>query len=188
MSSTLIPNVRVQNWYNGDPPYGLRGDLDDRVNRIIGYALVRQIREKVGTCKCPKLMRDYVDSCTGDLNIPIFDEEDRYISCHFSFTNLMFRTFCFGWKPLVSSNCTRMNEFEYRTQAEREAGSLKADYNTYSGGGYELKLKGHIDKLERKLSTIQNSNWIDNRTRALIVEFSVYNAQVMMFKHLYIMT
>ena len=53
--------------YNGDPPYGLRGYLDDRVNRIIGYALVRQIREIPGNCRSPKLMRDYVDSCTGDL-------------------------------------------------------------------------------------------------------------------------
>ena len=76
--SSLIPNVRVQNWYNGDPPYGLRGYLDDRVNRIIGYAMVRQVREKVGNCHSPKLMRDYVDSCTGDMKIPIFDEDDKY--------------------------------------------------------------------------------------------------------------
>ena len=67
MNSTLLPNVRVQPWYNGDPPYGLRGYLDDRVNRIIGYALVRQIREIPGNCRSPILMRDYIDSCTGDL-------------------------------------------------------------------------------------------------------------------------
>ena len=70
--------MRVQNWYNGDPPYGLRGYLDDRVNRIIGYAVVRQVREKVGTCISPKLMRDYVDSCTGDMDIPIYSEDDRF--------------------------------------------------------------------------------------------------------------
>ena len=39
VNHTLIPNVRVQNWYNGAPPYGLRGYLDDRVNRIIGETL-----------------------------------------------------------------------------------------------------------------------------------------------------
>jgi hypothetical protein len=66
-SVTLMPNVRVQEWYNGDPPYGLRGYLDDRVNRIIGYTLVRQIREMPGNCRSPILMREYVDSCTGDL-------------------------------------------------------------------------------------------------------------------------
>ena len=51
LENTLIPNVRVQRWYNGNPPYGLRGYLDDRVNRLIGYAIVRQVREELGTCK-----------------------------------------------------------------------------------------------------------------------------------------
>ena len=51
MDRSVIPNVRVQNWYNNAPPYGLRGYLDDRVNRIIGYGIVRQTREKYATCK-----------------------------------------------------------------------------------------------------------------------------------------
>ena len=83
-----------------------------------------------------------------------------------------------GWKPIVAENCTRMDEYDYRTAADREAMPFAADYNKYSGGGYELKFKGHIDKLMLRLETLQNNNWIDNRTRALIVEFSVYNAQV----------
>jgi polycystin 1L2 len=49
--NTLLPNVRVQNWYNGDPPYRLRGYLDDRVNRLVGYAIIRQIRQAHGTCR-----------------------------------------------------------------------------------------------------------------------------------------
>ena len=51
INETVIPNVRVQNWYNNKPPYGLRGYLDDRVNRLIGYAIIRQIREAADTCK-----------------------------------------------------------------------------------------------------------------------------------------
>ena len=50
-SDTVMKNVRVQNWYNDKPPYGLRGYLDDRANRIIGYAIVRQTREQWLTCK-----------------------------------------------------------------------------------------------------------------------------------------
>ena len=67
------PNLQMKIFlrYNGDPPYGLRGYLDDRVNRIIGFALVRQIREIPGNCQSPKLMRDYVESCTGDLLVNI---------------------------------------------------------------------------------------------------------------------
>ena len=43
--------MRVQPWYNGREPYGLKGYLNDRVNRLIGYAIVRQVREEMGTCK-----------------------------------------------------------------------------------------------------------------------------------------
>ena len=48
---TLMPNVRVQPWYNEKQPYGLKGYLNDRVNRLIGYAIVRQVREGMGTCR-----------------------------------------------------------------------------------------------------------------------------------------
>ena len=41
----------MQPWYNGLPPYGLRGYLEDRVSRLIGYAIVRQVREEMGTCR-----------------------------------------------------------------------------------------------------------------------------------------
>ena len=51
INDTVLPNVRVQNWYNGKPPYGLRGYLDDRVNRIIGWAIIRQTRERADSCK-----------------------------------------------------------------------------------------------------------------------------------------
>ena len=51
LDHTLKPNVRAQVWYNGRQPYGLRGYMNDRVNRMIGHAIVRQIREEIGTCK-----------------------------------------------------------------------------------------------------------------------------------------
>ena len=96
VNTTLIPNVRVQNWYNGDPPYGLRGYLDDRVNRIIGkmvssifnsanykhsilgFAVIRQIRQDWGTCTAPSQLEKFVDECTGNLNVPYINEDTRY--------------------------------------------------------------------------------------------------------------
>ena len=86
-----------------------------------------------------------------------------------------------NWMPLIFENCTRMDEYQYRTEAERQSKSMKADFGYYTGGGYELRLRGHIDDLTNKIRTLQNNNWIDNRTRALITEFAVYNAQVNMF-------
>ena len=93
------------------------------------------------------------------------------------------RSYCKNWKPLI--DCTDkndiMSEYQYRTQEEREAKADKGDFTLFKGGGYELQLRGHIDALNDKIKTLQLNDWIDNRTRALVTEFSVYNAQVNKF-------
>ena len=96
LDNTLIPNVRVQPWYNGKQPYGLRGYLDDRVNRILGYAIVRQVREEQGTCHTAKIIRGTVESCTGNGGISTEDDRD----------------YCLGWTPKTHPNCTQADEFE----------------------------------------------------------------------------
>ncbi|XP_059084074.1 uncharacterized protein LOC131881274 [Tigriopus californicus] len=165
LENTLLPNVRVQPWYNGKPPYGLRGYLDDRVNRIIGYAIVRQVREELGTCSPSKIIRDTIEKCTGDGGLTTEDERD----------------WCLGWVPSTSDNCTKSEEFEYTDSSELQSASQSAAIRTYGGGGYILRLTGFIEELNSKIETLKTENWVDNRTRALIVEFSVYNAQVNMF-------
>ena len=49
--STLISELRAQAHYNGQPPYGLRGFIGDHVNRIMGYAILRQIRVVPNSCR-----------------------------------------------------------------------------------------------------------------------------------------
>ena len=112
-------------------------------------------------------MEKYVDSCTGNLVTPYPNEDTR--------------SYCMNWMPLIYENCTRMDEYQYRTEADRQSKSMKADFDHYNGGGYELRLRGHIEDITNKIKTLQNNNWIDNRTRALITEFAVYNAQVNLF-------
>ncbi len=96
MNMTLIPNVRVQPWYNGKQPYGLKGYLDDRVNRLIGYAIVRQIREKPKTCRTASVIREQIDACTGNGGVTTEDEND----------------YCLGWKPKEHEDCVEAEEFE----------------------------------------------------------------------------
>ena len=133
------------------------------------------------------------------------------------------RTYCMGWKPIISDDCERMREFEYRSESERKSSPTTGIYRTYTGGGYELRfglkfyicfimfsfpivqknknktifiqprlvgriiekckmalsrLKGSIGDLMKTIEILQNNSWLDNRTRAIITEFSVFNAQV----------
>ena len=167
INDTVIQNVRVQNWYNGKPPYGLRGYLDDRVNRIIGWAIIRQTRERLNSCKPAREVRDTIEECTGEQGISYEETEN----------------FCEGWLPVGHPNCTEatQEEYQYVTAGELNANGITGRIRSYGGGGYILKLKGYIDDLHAKMRRLQEVGWADNRTRSLMVEFSVYNAQVNIF-------
>ena len=171
---TVMTNVRVQNWYNGKPPYGLRGYLDDRVNRIIGYGIIRQTRESMGSCRAQGLpsptVRSVIEDCSGEGGITYEDDND----------------WCMGWIPTTDKNCTAMKEFEYVSSSDINSVSMSAGVNgrTYGGGGYILELRGYIDDLQNKIKLLQQVKWTDNRTRSLILEFSSYNAQVNIYRFL----
>ena len=68
--------------------------------------------------------------------------------------------------------------FRYETSANLESLPMTTGLRTYSGGGYIFRFTGPTEKLEAKIDSLIETPWVDNRTRALILEFSVYNAQV----------
>ena len=133
--NTLLPNVRVQLWYNQAPPYRLRGYLDDRVNRLIGYAIVRQVREKDSHCPRPRVFRSTIVECTGAGGLKNEDDRD----------------FCAGWHKWGSPNCTTMDEFKYTSAALLNSSTTTAKVSDYGGGGYVFQIRGYISDLEKKI-------------------------------------
>ena len=57
--STLVPELYVGRWYNTHQPYGLRGFLNDRNNRMMGFPVLRQvrIREQSNCALSPGIMQ-----------------------------------------------------------------------------------------------------------------------------------
>ena len=111
----------------------------------------------------PKVVRDTVEECTGENGIMFEDQRD----------------WCLGWVPKTDPNCTEENEFKYVTSETLQSLPVTAGMNTYGGGGYVLRLRGYIDDMKAKIEQMKTENWVDNRTRSLSVEFSVYNTQVL---------
>lgn len=106
---TLLPNVRVQNWYNGKPPYGLRGYLNDRANRLIGYAIIRQIRQEKGHCKPHIQIRDAITQCEGDYSLYTEDTKD----------------YCVRWKLTAPGvKCNTSAEYRYESSASLESTAI----------------------------------------------------------------
>ena len=85
---------------------------------------------------------------------------------------------CLGWRMKGDPNCTKAPEFEYESPDQAQSSTISAGINRYGGGGYVLRLRGYITDMEKNIKRLKIENWVDNRTRSLILEFSVYNAQV----------
>ncbi|XP_064478806.1 uncharacterized protein LOC135392080 [Ornithodoros turicata] len=165
----LVPNVKVGPWYNGQQPFGLRGFLADRVNRIMGFASLRQVRAKPNSCRVEKLMRNIVDSCRGQAGLLNIDKQS-YLP---------------GWQETVPDDVkndkSKIDEWHYRRAKDLDGLPFWGKLDVYGGGGFLVPLRGSNDKIIQKLNELEKSDWIDGGTRAVFAEFSVYNAQVNLF-------
>ena len=64
--------------------------------RLIGYAIIRQIRQDYGHCKPPKMIRKAFYTCEGDHHIGTEDQKDYCVGWEikvFSYTKYVFTVF-----------------------------------------------------------------------------------------------
>lgn len=176
---TFMPAVQVGPWYNGYAPLGMRGFLDDRTNRMMGYAVLRQVRIKPQTCS----VDDRISPITGQC---------RHFSKIINEDHMHYRP---GWQdpsPEPYVNDTKIykylnpskslkDEWHYRTQRELEGLPFWGKLDVYSGAGYIISLRGSRESIVHRMDELKSQRWIDARTRAVFAEFSVYNAQVNLF-------
>ncbi|XP_068242609.1 polycystin-1-like protein 2 [Palaemon carinicauda] len=165
----LLSDLRAEAYYNGQPPYGLKGFFNDHCNRIMGYATIKQIRAKKNTCSVPRIMKGLTDDCSGYSSVFMEDNED----------------YCKGWK--FPTNKTKedpscqMDEFRYTSAVTLASMPVWGYRDWYGAGGYVIRLQGSTESLLKKFARLQKNKWINEGTRAVMVEFSSYNAQVNLF-------
>ncbi|CAG0899541.1 unnamed protein product [Cyprideis torosa] len=172
MHNVVFYKLVVQNWYNGEPPFLLRGYLDDRVNRLMGYGILRQVRSKPNTCRVADVFTIGKENftCTG---LATFIHEDDNDYCEY-------------WKDPDTvmdylKECQN-KAFRYRTEEELDAlPILSKPLDKYSGGGYVMEFRGRTDQLQEKLKELQRKRWIDQYTRGVFLEFCTYNVNVNLF-------
>ena len=166
---TVINELRAQNFYNGDPPYGLRGYVGDKTNRIMGYGVLRQVRVTPNSCPVDERVHAITHECA---QASAFINEDH-------------RDYCNGWEELTNltmdmPSCIK-SEFKYTTASELNSFPYTAHMDMYGGGGYVFRLNGPSADVRQGLLDLQQQHWVNNHTRAIFLEFSVYNPQVNLF-------
>ena len=166
---TALPEMKASSWYNGQPPYGLRGFIGDKQSRMMGYGTLRQVRVKPNTCRVHSAVINLTQECAQG---SIFVNEDD-------------GDYCNAWEektPLTEflPSCLR-SEFKYTTAGQLNSMPYTAGIDSYGGGGYVYHIKGSSKSIRNDLKLLQQQRWINNHTRALFLEFSVYNANVNLF-------
>ena len=70
--------------------------------------------------------------------------------------------------------------FQYQKASDLNTSSFSGEYGNYFGGGFAYKIDpgNHKSSILRDLSTLKSNNWIDKNTRAILLEFSLYNPNI----------
>jgi hypothetical protein len=140
----------------------LSGFINDKSNRLIGWAIMRQLRVKNDSCST-----QLSPVCKNDYS---FFNEEKY-------------SFGPGWINQTAQvyNTSIQRAFMYQTGDQLGTYMYAGDHATYDSGGYEYEYRGRLSDLQSNLSELYRLSWIDSQTRAVIIQLSLYNPNVELF-------
>lgn len=164
--SELIPGLFPTKWYNDDKrrPDGF---MADGSSQMVGGARMRLIRIKRESCQVPSEVYGITRECYGEYFISKDDKYDYNV----------------GWQNVTEYHKRiRWDDMMWRYQnaSVLHGYPVWARLNTYSGGGYVIVLEPSMENTKR-VKELEKNMWIERHTRAIVTEFTIYNAQTNLF-------
>ncbi|XP_069755542.1 polycystin-1-like protein 2 [Narcine bancroftii] len=142
------------------------GFVTDGNSKLVGSARIRQLRIKKNSCRIAAKLRSSIGECHGQYSL---DNEDM------SFYGL-------HWNMTATQNSSDLDYiWQYQSQSELRSYPIWGKLGMYRGGGYIAELGTYAKDAHRILQYIFDNSWLDTYTRAIFVEFTVYNANVNLF-------
>jgi hypothetical protein len=74
-----------------------------------------------------------------------------------------------------------MKSFKYQSAKELDSYIYVGDHETYNGGGYVYEFRGSLIDLQSNVTQLHQLGWIDEKTRAIFIQISLYNPNVQLF-------
>ncbi|XP_009573889.1 PREDICTED: LOW QUALITY PROTEIN: polycystic kidney disease protein 1-like 2 [Fulmarus glacialis] len=137
-----------------------KGFITDGNSKLVGSARIRQVRVKGDTC-------------------PI-----SQTPCHAPYSLQTEDTSDYGehWNTSVIDNSSDLSSaWQYQSQSKLRGHPIWGKLAIYRGGGYVIHLGTDPKTASRILQYLFKNVWLDTFTRAVFVEFTVYNANVNLF-------
>lgn len=153
LEGPFVDALHQEDWYNGDPFDG------DESKFILGHGLrvgvgrLRQVRSVTQTCTTlPSQLSQVPFTCYPELEVEYEDTAE------------------FG-----------PDGREYTWSAAGDEPSFLGKLRTYSGAGYVTELGQSHNETLTIIETLKADRWVDWATRAVFVDFNIYNANYNLF-------
>ncbi|XP_005409414.1 PREDICTED: polycystic kidney disease protein 1-like 2 isoform X2 [Chinchilla lanigera] len=155
-NSTLVNNL-----YGPHP-----GFVTDGNSKLVGSAHIRQVRIRGSSCPLAPQLQASLSGCRAPYSL---DEEDR-------------ADYGEDWNASALGSSDRFPPaWCYQGQSQRRGYPTWGKLALYPGGGYAVPLGTERQNASRVLRYLFDHAWLDTLTRAVFVEFTVYNANVNLF-------
>ncbi|XP_065653763.1 uncharacterized protein LOC136080701 isoform X2 [Hydra vulgaris] len=167
----FLPQVFPDPWYNLSDFYtntnmkDFPGKLflNDLTSKVVNGIRIRQVRVKPNSCAKANSIAEYIAiNCLSPYKTAFEETGD----------------FDFNWtipKQYNSTINTLTMPWRYQTWKELDGYPYAASLDTYYGGGYVIEIFSKW-KNQFIIDQAKNRRWIDRQTRAIIIEFALFNA------------
>ncbi|XP_071256344.1 polycystin-1-like protein 2 [Salvelinus alpinus] len=169
--SDSMSHKDVFTWANNSLLSNLFGEypgfITDGNSKLVGNARLRQVRVQKNSCRIARSMRQAVPDCHAPYS---WEVEDM-------------GSYGPGWDRSVSENTSKTlrSPWQYQTQARLRTQPIWGSVVLYRGGGFVVDLGPGSQNASSTLQYLFDNTWLDMFTRAVFVEFTVYNANVNLF-------
>lgn len=138
-------------------------------NKLLGVPRLRQLRVRPGSCKVHSLFKKTINDCYDSYSY--FNEDQSPFGIHD-----------------VYNSSDGENPFRYSSSDKVKASIVGGTFSTYGRGGYVKNLGLMMAESKEMIETLQNNIWIDRGTRAVFLDFTIYNANINLFCQIRLLT
>ncbi|KAK3717311.1 hypothetical protein QZH41_002311 [Actinostola sp. cb2023] len=165
LENVLLPVLYNVPWYyyTGRPTVFVQGHS----GMVVGVARLRQLRISEGNCTVAKEARSAISQCRRSYSTDL-EDQNNYEP---------------GWTPLNTSKTASDTStlWHYNTAQQLTGFPFIGNVETYSGGGYVLKMSPIYYKAVQQIQQARVELWTNTYTRAIFVEFNLYNPSSNLF-------
>ncbi|KAL8603587.1 hypothetical protein ACOMHN_022539 [Nucella lapillus] len=153
----LVDGLYWESWYNNDT---LKADEMGYIyyeNKLLGVPRIRQLRVSSNSCSVHDNFENYISTC--------FD----------AYSESSEETKPFGPQD------PEYTAWTYKSESDLDGSSHWGQLATYSGAGYAQDLRSNKSASLQIIDYLYDYLWIQRGTRAVFIDFTVYNANINLF-------